>query len=121
MSYFQQISHRCTELSNIAQKYLDTLPFISSEECCKRIWNWACDQMDTDEQGNFIWNGKNGFAEEILDGGYLQAEPPHNGSLHYSLGWSIVAQDANLRSLLEFVEGRQTEWTKFQCLAELPE
>jgi hypothetical protein len=119
--FFQILSDKCTELSDIAQKYLDTMPFITNEECSNRIWSWACSQMDTDENGYFIFNGKNEFAEEIVDGGIPFAEPPRNGSLHYSLGWSITAQEANLRSLLEFLEGRQSEWVKFKCLVGLDE
>lgn len=119
MSYFKRISDECTKLSETAQKYLDKLEFIDSELCCRKIWDWACSQMDEDERGYFVFNGKNELAEYIVDSGIPFSEMPSNGSLHYSLGWSIVAQDANLRSLLEFVEGRQKEWVKFECLVDL--
>lgn len=119
MGFFSDLSKRCDQLSEVAQKYLDTLPFISSEECTKRIWNWAWEQVDKDDRGDVIFNEKHDFAEQIIDGGVPYSEQPSNGSLHYSLGWSVTAQDANLRSLLEFVEGRQNEWIKFKCLADL--
>ena len=119
MGYFTDISNKCTELSKTAQVYLDKYDFISSQDCISRIWSWAWSNMDKDEDGNPIFNGKNELAEDIVDGGVPYSVPPKNGSIHYSLGWSIVAQEANLRSLLEFVEGRQKEWIKFQCLVEL--
>lgn len=121
MGFFKSISDACEDLSQVAQGYLDTLPFIASEEVVQRVWNWACNQMDKDERDHFIFNGKNGLAEDIVDTGVPFSMQPTNGSLHYSLGWSIVAQEANLRSLLEYVEGRQQEWIKFKCLADMPE
>jgi hypothetical protein len=119
MNLFSKISEDCNQLTEVAQRYLDTLPFISNDDCIERIWVWACNQMDKDEKGYFVFNGKNGLAEDIVDSGVPFSVLPKNGSLVYSLGWSVTAQDANLRSLLEFVEGRQTEWVKFKCLVDL--
>jgi len=118
MSYFKQISENCETLSDIADNYLKSLPYIDNDSCIKRIWDWACSQMESDGTGYFIFNGKNDFAEQIVDSGVPYSEIPTNGSLRYSLGWSVTAQEANLRSLLEFVEGRQSEWTLFECLAD---
>lgn len=124
-SPFQKLTDRCDALTEIAQAYLDTLPFIPSDECCERIWKWAWDNVAKDEQGHVDWpedgwddTDPRSLPYEILDGGIPFSNVPRNGSLQYALGWSIVAQDANLRSLLEFVEGRQSEWIRFKCLAD---
>jgi hypothetical protein len=119
MDYFEQLKEECNRLSQIAGEYIDTLPFIENEEVIQRIWRWAESQVEIDDDGYFILNGKNELAEDVLDSGVPFSGTPRNGSLHYALGWSAVAQDANLRSLLEFVEGRQPDWIKFQCLAEV--
>jgi len=121
MDYFSKISERCNQLSHIGAAYMDKLPFIPTEDVVQKIWDWAWLQMDKDGDGNIVWNGKNELAEDIIDSGVPFSEAPSNGSLHYTLGWSVVAQEANIRSLFEFIEGRQPEWIKFQCLAELPE
>lgn len=120
MSYFDLISEECNKLNLKAQEYLDTLPFIDNIELINKIWSWAWNQVDKDENECVIFNGKHQLAEEIIDAGVPYVEMPNNGSIHYSLGWAIVAQDANLRSLYEFIEGRQTEQLTFKMLADLP-
>lgn len=121
MGYFKSISDRCELLTTEAQKYLDGLPFISNDECAERIVKWASGQVDRDERGYVIYNGKNEFAELILDAGVPYYDAPKNGSLHHTLGWSTTAQEANVRSILEYVEGRQEKWIKFRCLVNLDE
>jgi hypothetical protein len=121
MSYFNLIVEECNKLNLKAQTYLDSLPFIDNDTLINKIWSWAWEQMDKDQNGYVIFNGKNSLAEEIIDEGVPYTKIPNNSSIHYSLGWAIVAQDANLRSLYEFIEGRQTEQLTFKMLADLPE
>lgn len=120
MSLFADISKRCDELTAVAQEYLDSLPFIPSDECAQRIWTWAWQNVIVMDNGTVDWeNSTNSFALEIIDSGIPYYGQITNGSIHYSLGWSVVAQDANLRKVLEYVEGRSEKIEPFQMLAEL--
>lgn len=122
MNYFSKISEGCDKLTEIGQTYLDSLPFIPSGEAAERIWNKARSIFDSLGGDEKAWEDENlpQWVADTMDWAVPYTQIPRNGSLHYSLGWSVVAQEANLRALLEYVEGREPEQRKFQMLADLP-
>jgi bisphosphoglycerate-dependent phosphoglycerate mutase len=104
MNYFQSLIEKSNQFTEIANDYLSKLPELDNDEIAERIWQWA------------IQNENNELAEEIINDGIPYYFIPRNGSLKFALGYSIAAHEANLRSLLEFVENRQNCWIKFQCI-----
>lgn len=102
MNYFAAISRRADELNQLGEKYLQKLPFMSNHKICKRLWAIAA-KIDKSTETNPDW------VDSTLDHSIPFASPPRNGSLYFSLGFAITAQDAKLRNLLEVAEGRDSE------------
>lgn len=111
MNYFSAISKRAEELNALGQEYLNKLPFMSNDDVCQRLWDvaWEIDASDQ-ENPDWVWSTTEG---NIPYGGV-----PRNGSLYFSLGFAMVANDACLRNLLEVAEGRETEELDLATLAE---
>ena len=111
MNYFAAISKRAKELDALGQAYLDKLPFMDNEAICKRLHDiaWEIDASDQ-ENPDWVWSTTEG---SIPYGGI-----PRNGSLYFSLGFAMVANDACLRNLLEIAEGRETEELDLAIVSE---
>lgn len=117
MSYFDKIIQRADKLNKIGQQYLDNLPFISDENVVTAIYNKAVTIFN---EHNRNWETIPEWVAQVLDEGVPYSHAIENGSLHYTLGWAITAQSANLRNYLEVFEGRESEHIKLQMLAKLP-
>jgi len=118
VDYFDKITEQCDLLNEQGRAYLDRLPFINNEEVCERIFRIA---RKIFEDGRESRDAIPEWIEVIANGYIPYSAPPKNGSLHYSLGWAIVSQDAHLRNTLERIEGRETTKLNFGVLAPLPE
>lgn len=112
MNYFKAIAKRADELNELGNAYLKTLPFMSNDIICERLWKLAYEIFDEDKDDNPDW------VVSTVDGCIPFASQSRNGSIYYSLGFAVAAQDARLRNLLELVEGRTTEELTFPTLAE---
>lgn len=117
MDYFTAISHRCNQLTEISQAYLDKLPFIPNDEVMERIWN-AAQKYEAELDADIDWDSVPEWAARTLDGWMPYSQEPRNGSIYFALGYSVVAQEANLRRLLEYVEGGTDTFEPTTCLAE---
>ncbi len=115
MNYFSAIAKRASELDDIAQKYLDSLPFIPDPECVQRIYKEA---LKIFKENNENWNKVPEWVASSVDGYMPFSAPPIPGSMYVSLGHSPVARSANLRMLLEYAEGRRNNLEYFTTLAE---
>ena len=94
MNYFEAISHRADELNVEGQSYLDRLPFMDNEAVCERLYELA---VEIDEQP-----GENpDWVDSTLDGHIPFGSVPRNGSLFFTMGFAVSANDARLRNLLE--------------------
>lgn len=111
MNYFSAIKKRADELNLMGEDYLDKLPFMNNEEICQRLWEIAW-EIEKSDQENPEW------VDMTLDGFIPYSSIPRNGSLYFSLGRAVVAQDALLRNLLEVAEGRETKELSFNFIAE---
>lgn len=117
MHYFQALIAECSELDRLAQEYLDTLEFLPNDEVCQRIWDKAKE----------IWNANGAsydspdipdWVKDTFDGCIPYTGLSRNGSLFYSLGFSVVSQDAHLRNLMERVEGRTDKELDFPLVVD---
>lgn len=115
MNYFEAISFRCSQIDDLASNYLSRLPFLSNEEVLDRLWVKACEIWESN--GKEFNQKSPEWVENWMDG-WPPYSTPNNGSLYFSLGWSLVSQDAHLRNLLERAEGREKEELNFPILAE---
>lgn len=114
---FKLIIQRCEELDRLGNAYLDTLPFLTNDEMCQRIWVKAHEiykaaNEDSDAVPDWVLT--------TVDGCVPYSQPPRNGSLRYLLGYSLASNDAHLRNLLEIAEGRTTKELDFPVVAEMP-
>ena len=115
MDYFKAISFRASQLDDLANAYLSNLPFLSNEQVLERLWVKA-KEIWNQNGGDF--NGKSPeWVENWMDG-WQPCSTPQNGSIYFSLGWSVASQDAHLRNLLERAEGREIKELDFAILAE---
>ena len=55
------------------------------------------------------WDAIPDWAATVVEGGMPYYGVPRNGSLKFTLGFSVVSQEAHLRNLLERAEGRTME------------
>jgi hypothetical protein len=115
MGYFAAIVKRCSELDELGQNYLSRLEFLSRDAICERIWNKANTLFraageDFDKVPDWV--------ASTVDGYIPYSCMSRNGRLYYKLGYSVVAQDALLRNLLEIVEGRESIELDFPCVVE---
>lgn len=112
MGYLKDLVDECNKLSDIAQEYLSKFEHDnkSMEDLSKEIWNAAWDRVYklgfTDKNW---WDCGDEDATWIIDMGCSpHTNIPRNGSLRYTLGYSIAAQSANLRAYYEhFVNGKE--------------
>ena len=111
MNYFSAIAKRATELDALGTAYLDTVPFMSNDKVCKRLCAIAC-EIDKSDKENPEW------VDSTMDGYLPFGSVPRNGSLYFSLGFAVAAQDARRRNLLEVEEGREAVELTFPPLAE---
>lgn len=115
MDYFKAISFRASQLDDLANAYLSKLPFLSNDQVLEKLWSKA---KEIWKQNGSDFNGKSPeWVENWMDG-WIPYSTPQNGSLYFSLGWSVASQDAHLRNLLERAEGRETKELDFAILAE---
>ena len=114
--YFQVLIDNCEKLNEQGQAYLDTLPFIPSDEVAERIYKKG---MEIFHAANEDWSAVPEWVKTVADGFVPYSEAPRNGSLRYALGWAMVSQEAHLRNLLERAEGRTTEKLDFEILADV--
>lgn len=109
MNYFEALAKECEELNQKGQDYLDTLSEeISVDEAAERIYN-AAKKIFEEKRGN----APEWILDLVYDGFMPYYGIPKNGSLRFILGFSIVAQEAKLRNLLEIVEGRENKGLDF--------
>lgn len=109
-NYFQIIAEECSKLDILAQEYLDRFEFLPNDQICDRIYQRA--------RAIFIENNEDfdkvpDWVASIMDGWFPYTSKGKNGSLYYSLGYSVVSQDAHLRNLLERAEGREEKELEF--------
>lgn len=126
MNYFKEISDRCDEITEKASKYLEGLPFIPNDEVVERIWKKALEigekhGLTYNESGSILfenlkWENLPEWAASSLDGWVPYSVIPKNGSIYFSLAFSVVSQEAHLRNLLEIVEGRETKELDFPVI-----
>lgn len=119
MGYLTDLVDECNKLSAIAQEYLAQFDDNKSMgDLAQDIWDKAWEKLG--QQGfteHNWWDCEDDEVTHMIDiGDAPYATMPRNGSLRYTLGWSIVAQEANLRAFHEyFVNGK--ELIKFKMLA----
>lgn len=114
MSLFQKIRESGERLDRLGQEYLDRFEFLDNLTVCLRIAQ-ACERWRGFPVEVLPW-----FMESVLwDDWMPYCHTPHNGSLHFSLGYSVVSRDAHLRNLLEIVEGRETRELDFPVIEKL--
>jgi hypothetical protein len=116
MNYFADLRKKREKLDRIAEAYLDTLPFLSNEKIMERIYRKASEIF---EQSGRDWENVPEWVADTMDGWMPFASIPENGSLNFALGFSMIAQDARLRNMLEIAEGREPEncMLKFSTIA----
>lgn len=115
---FVDLAERAAELDSLGQAYLDSLPFVSNEEICERVWKRANEVFAAAGED---WEAVPEWVANTMDGYIPYSQIPRNGSLHFSLGFSVVSLEAHLRNLLEIAEGRTSVELDFPVLAEMPE
>jgi len=120
MNYFNAIIKRADELNQQAQEYLDGLELISNLECIERIDKKAQEIWDEAKKqyGEDVWDHVPSWVADIMDCWFPYTNVPKDGSIYFSLGFSPVALDANLRKLLEHAEGRTENIDPFPLVAE---
>ena len=111
MCYISAIEKRCDELTALGQAYLDKLPFMDNIKIIERLYEIAFKINKSDEE-NPEW------VDMAVDGHLWYSRPPRPGSMYKSLAYSVVAQDAKLRNLLEYAEGREDTLLDFPIMAE---
>lgn len=104
MNYFEAISHRCDQLTEVAQKFLDSRTFIDKDVMVDAIIK-SCEAM-MKKRGLDPWLGDipsdiPEWAQDFLDFRCRFVHPSANGSIYHALGFSTTARDANLRLLYE--------------------
>lgn len=110
MNYFTELTERCSLLDERGREYLDTLPFMSNQDVVKAIWNFLNEKHlpDNKEYKDLDWNKLNELEAQIYDSGVPFSSIPKNGSLKFSMGFSVVAWEAKLRNVYEhLVNGAQ--------------
>jgi len=104
MDYFRELTRRCDELGETAEAYLAELPDLGLS-CCEmaqRIWLIAQERLAAAPEGtDHPW-----WVESISEGHMPFVGTPDRASLAVHMGFSIEAQEAHLRNLLEIAEGR---------------
>lgn len=105
MNYFQAISKRCNELTEKANTYLEMFDDgLSNDEMIQKIFDKSVILMnEAKERGEDFWETLPDWATSSLDYAVPFSNIPINGSLYFSLGFSIAAFEANLRILYEYV------------------
>lgn len=116
MSLFHGLIQRGEELDRLGAAYLEKLPFLTSQETAERLHIAA---MRIFEAANREWYAVPDYVAMIADGVMPYFHPPRNGSLHFTLGFSVTSQEAHLRNLLEIAEGRESAFLDFPVVAEL--
>jgi len=114
MNYFAAIAKRSEELNDMAQVYLDSLPFISDPDCVGMIWEKANEIF---KAANENWAKVPEWVADSMDGYVPFSQSPSNGSLYVTLGHAVTARSANLR-MLEYAYGRRSTLDYFPTLAE---
>ena len=118
LNYFTALTEECEVLNKKARAYLDTLPFISNQECMNRIFKRAAEIF---EEANEDWGAVPEWVADTMDGWMPYSGVPQNGSMYFSLGFSPVSLDAHLRNLLEIAEGRETKELDFDIVVNKDE
>ena len=108
--YFGLLSWKCDRLTEKAQKYLDSLPPISNDDCIQGIWEKAQEIFaKNDEDFDKVpW-----WVADTMDYHMPYTNIPKDGSLGFSFGFSIVSFEAHLRNLLEIAQNRETKELDF--------
>jgi hypothetical protein len=116
MSYFEELIAAEQVITKKANDYLDKLPFMSNDEVMEKLHKIAW-KLFRDKNENF--DAIPDWAATIVDGWmpYVSSRP--NGSLNYTLGFSVASQDAHLRNLLEIAEGREEKELDFDVVAKI--
>lgn len=117
MNYIQELMTGCEELDRKGQAYLDGLPFLPNDEVKQRIFVKARELFDA---ANEDWDAVPEWVAQTMDGHMPYSVIPRNGSLYFSLAFSIVSMEAHLRNLLERVEGRETKELDFPVIFPKP-
>ena len=118
---FTQLVENCNKLNEIGQLYLAQFEHEnkSFDDLAQAILNAAWDKVEKlgFTESNWLDCGDDELIE-IIDAGVPYTNFTRNGSLHYSLGWAMAAQEANLRAFYEyFVNGKEKKL--FTMLADL--
>lgn len=115
MNYFETITDECNKLDELGQAYLDKLPFMDNDTVVQGIFKKA---KEIFESHNENWETIPEWVANTMDGWMPYAGIPKTGSLFFSLGFSVVANDALLRNLLEVAEGREEKFLDFFNLVD---
>ena len=116
MNYFVQIMEECEKLDEKADAYLSKLPFMPNDDVAERLHKAAWKQFkDAGED----WGAIPDWVADIVDGHMPYYGIPHNGSILFSLGFSVASQEAHLRNLMEIAEGRETEMLDFPTVVKI--
>ena len=106
-NYFEELARRAELLSDRGQEYLDGFSFMANEKIISAVVDKIYSKYGLPEEfivwQSFDWNQATGLEQSILDGWFPYAGIPKNGSLRFSLGFSPVANDANLRNVYEHI------------------
>jgi len=115
MNLFDQIRKEAEELDRKAKEYLDSVPFMSTDRCMRKIYIKA--KQIFDESGE-DWENIPEWVALTMDGWMPYSTIPNNGSIGFSLGFSVLAMEANLRHLVEIAEGRTDKELDLDVLAQ---
>ena len=113
---FTWIKDEGNKLDILGKAYLDKFDFIANDDMAQRLAeiSWRLFEESGKDWDSIPW-----WAANIQDGWMPFYHPPKNGSLHYSLGFSMVSQEAHLRNLLEIAEGREKKELDFPLICDL--
>mgnify|MGYP003975297233 FL=1 len=113
---FTWIGKESDKLTKKANKYLSKLPEISNQDVADKL---AKISFKLFKEAKEDWRAIPWWAGDIMDGHMPYWGVPRNGSLHYSLGFSMSSQEAHLRNLLEIAEGRESKELDFSLICDL--
>jgi hypothetical protein len=98
---FSYLKHFVAEMDKAAQEYLDQFEFVPSDKIADAIWKLVQDAFTAVDDD---WDKVPDWAADLMDCGVPYCGPSRDGSLWYSLGLSVVSQDAHLRNLWENIK-----------------
>lgn len=126
MNYFKQLEKNRNLLAEAATVYTDQFKDgLSIEDMCIKIWNWCWCKLEgrsLDDGSVWIYSGEHSdyILNQIDCGVILSSIIPENGSLKFTLGFSIEALEANVRNEYQhYVLGKDL-LPRFQTLADDP-